>query len=64
MLINTTVENFDTIQCNVYGMKISEVSVVDKQTGGVRKASFAINGDTLTVFEPFEYLSTQTLLLK
>jgi hypothetical protein len=64
ILVNTTVENFETIQCNIYGMKISEVSVVDKQTGEARKASFAINGDTLTVFEPLEYLSTQTLLLQ
>jgi hypothetical protein len=64
ILVNTTVENFETIKCNVYGMKISEVSVVDKQTGEARKASFAINGDTLTVFEPLEYLSTQTLLLQ
>jgi hypothetical protein len=64
ILVNTTVENFETIQCKVYGMKISEVSVVDKQTGEARKASFAINGDTLTVFEPLEYLSTQTLLLQ
>jgi hypothetical protein len=64
MLINTTVENFATVQCNVYGMNISEVSVIDKQTGEVRKANFSINGDTITVFEPFEYLSTQTLILK
>jgi hypothetical protein len=64
ILVNTTVENFETIQCNVYGMDISEVSVVDKQTGEVRKASFAINGNTLTILEPFEYLSTQTFLLK
>ena len=64
ILVNTTVENLDTIQCNVYGMDIEEVSVVDKQTGEARKASFSINGNTLTVFEPFEYLSTQTLILK
>ena len=64
MIVNTTVENFETIQFNVYGMQVNEVSVVDKQTGEVRKASFALNGNTLTVFEPFEYLSTQTLLLR
>ena len=64
ILVNTTVENFDNIQCNVYGMQINEVSVVDKETGEIRKVDFTINGDTLAVSEPFEYLSTQTLLLK
>ena len=64
MLVNTTVESFEAIQCNVYGMDIRRVSVVDKVTGEVRKANFERKGDTLTVFEPFEYLSTQTLLLQ
>ena len=64
MLVNTTVESFEAIQCNVYGMDIRRVSVVDKVTGEVRKANFERKGDTLIVFEPFEYLSTQTLLLQ
>ena len=64
ILVNTTVEGFDTITFQMDNFAIHEISVVDRETGEVRKADFAVDGNQVTVFEPFEYLSTQTLILK
>ena len=64
MLVNTTVGGFSEIKFKVFGLDIKGISLVDRKTGEVRKAEFTINGNEITVFEPFEYLSTQTLLLE
>ena len=64
MLVNTTVENFKEIKLKIRNVEVNEIFVIDKESGKTRKAEFKIDGDTITVCEPFEYLSTQTLLLK
>ena len=64
ILVNTTVEGFDTITFQMDNFAIHKISVVDRETGEVRKADFAVDGNQVTVFEPFEYLSTQMLILK
>lgn len=64
ILVNTTVGNFTTIKFKAVGLEVKGISLVDKNTGELRKADFAVNGDEIVVFEPFEYLSTQTLILE
>ena len=64
MLVNTTVGGFSEIKFKAFGLDIKGISIVDKNSGEVRKAEFTISGNEITVFEPFEYLSTQTLLLE
>jgi hypothetical protein len=58
------VGNFTTIKFKAVGLEVKGISLVDKNTGKLRKADFAVNGDEIVVFEPFEYLSTQTLILE
>ena len=64
ILVNTTVGDFTTIKFKAIGLEVQGISLVDKNTGEIRKADFAVNGDEIVVFEPFEYLSTQTLILE
>ena len=64
MLVNTTVGSFDSIKFRLMNQDVKEIYVIDKQSGEQRKAEFTKCGDEITVFEKFEYLSTQTLLLK
>ncbi len=64
ILVNTTVGNFTEIKFKAIGLEVKGISLIDKNTGALRKANFAVNGDEIVVFEPFEYLSTQTLILE
>ena len=64
ILVNTTVGGFSVIKFKFVGWNFKKISLVDKKTGEVRKVDFTMNGDEVTIFEPFEYLSTQTLILE
>ena len=64
ILVNTTVGGFHSIKFRLLNMDVQEICVVDRMMGELRKASFERCGDIITVFEKFEYLSTQTLLLR
>ena len=64
MLINTTVSRFPSIKLRAMNVPVNEVFVVDRTTGELREAKFECKGDELTVFEEFDYLSTQTLILQ
>ena len=64
ILVNTTVGSFSDIKFKAVGVEIKKISLVDKKTGQVREVDFTRNGDEVIVFEPFEYLSTQTLIFE
>ena len=63
MLVNTTVGNLPSIQFKGINLDVKEIYVLDKTTGEKRKAAHEQCGNEITVFEEFEYLSTQTLLI-
>ena len=64
ILVNATVGAFNAIKFRILNMDVKEIYVLDKATGELRKASFKREGDQITLFEKFEHLSTQTLVVK
>lgn len=64
ILVNSTTENFKETAFFVSGFCVNEIYYVNKKTGKKKKAEFMAIDDKITVKLPFEYLSTNTLILK
>lgn len=62
MLVNATLENFQTTEFYLKGIEFDKISVIGKD-GALHNAQFTKNGNNITVQYPLEYMSTTTLIL-
>lgn len=64
MFVNSTLNSLPEIRVLVSGLDLSEVQVIDKQTGAFRSVEWRLEKGILTLVHPLEYLSSETFLLK
>lgn len=62
MLVNGSLENFDTIEIFIKGVIFNKIIAIDKD-GKEREVAFEWNGDTLRIDRALPYMSTVTLKL-
>ena len=64
ILVNSTVDCFDSIRFRIRNFSVHEISMVDRKTGAQRRVEFVQKDGEIVINEPFTYLSTHTLVLR
>lgn len=62
MLVNGTLENFETTEFLIKGIEFNQIISVDKD-GQERLAKFELEGDILRINRALPYMSTATFIM-
>ncbi len=62
MLVNTTVETFREMSFVWLGEEIKEIKEVNRN-GEIKEVAFTLEGNTVTINEEFDYLSTKSFII-
>ncbi len=62
MLVNTTVETFKNVSFVWLGEEIKEIKEVNRN-GEIKEVAFTLEGNTVTINEEFDYLSTKAFVI-